>query len=291
MILLLYVLYFILLTSGLYRLMEVILRMPAHGSARALCSARGERSWAQGVEDRGVLPLARLIGRAICLPKQRRQRLLDDLERIGIDMTPEVYVGRMVVFALMMVLVGVPFALLVAPWAMAVFVVLGVMLLLRAGADEHQKIEELNRRIEGELPRMIEVMIFTMRRNRDMVQFFERYLLVTGPELKPEIERLLFNMKSGNTIMALTQFKARVRLYTVGEFVAACIGIVQGLDFEQSLKELMQTVLKLEEEGYRRELDARPRAVYPAHIGMFLAMGILIAVPFVLKIGGLVQSL
>lgn len=291
MILLLYVLYFILLAAGLYRLMEVLLRMPARGSARALRNARGQRRWAQGIEDHVVLPLARLIGRAIRLPKQRQLRLLNDLERIGIDMTPEVYVGRMVVFALMMVLVGVPFALLVAPWAMAVFVVLAVMLLLRAEADEHQKIAELNRRIEGELNRMIEMMIFTMRRNRDMVQFFERYLLVAGPELKPEIERLLFNMRTGNIIKALMQFKDRVRLYTLGEFVAACIGIVQGLDFEQSLKELMQTVLKLEEEGYRRELDARPRAVYPVHIGMFLAMGMIIVVPFILQIGGLLQSL
>jgi hypothetical protein len=109
--------------------------------------------------------------------------------------------------------------------------------------------------------------------------------------MKSEIERLLFDMKSGNAVAALTRFKSRIRLYTVGEFVSACIGIAQGLDYGYALDELMKNVLKMEEERYRQELDARPRKMFPAHAGMFIAMGMLIGVPFIMKIFGLFEQL
>jgi hypothetical protein len=174
---------------------------------------------------------------------------------------------------------------------MFVFVALGVVLFIRSSQDEQKKISAIDEKIETELVRMIEVMKFTMQENRDLIGFFERYLLVAGPEMKSEIERLLFDMKSGNAVAALTRFKSRIRLYTVGEFVSACIGIAQGLDYGCALDELMKNVLKMEEERYRRELDARPRKMFPAHAGMFIAMGMLIGVPFIMKIFGLFEQL
>jgi hypothetical protein len=237
------------------------------------------------------MPLARFFSRFVFLSGLRSEKLADDLMRMDVDMTPEVYMARAFVQALVMAAAGVPFAFLVAPWVMFVFAALGVALFIRSSQDEQKKIAAIDEKIETELVRMIEVMKFTMEENRDLIGFFERYLLMAGPEMKSEIERLLFDMKSGNAVAALTRLKSRIRLYTVGEFVSACIGIAQGLDYGYALDELMKNVLKMEEERYRRELDARPRRMFPAHAGMFIAMGMLIGVPFVMKIFGLFEQL
>ncbi len=287
----LYFLFCVLLALGLYNGLKAALRLPDPGNTRALRNARGRRSWGQGIEERIVMPLARLIGKLVRLPALRRKRLADDLERMDAGMTPEVYIARSAVQALFMIAIGVLFALAVAPWAMLVFVALSVLLLIRAGTDEHRRIAEIDERIESELPRMIEVMQFSMQADRDLIRFFERYLLVAGPDLKPEIERLLFNMRSGNVIAALTQFKGRIRLYTVGEFVSACIGISQGLDYRDTLDGLLQNVLKIEEERIKQQLDERPRKMFLSHGAAFLAMGILIGVPFAMIVFSLLNKL
>jgi len=287
----LYMIFIVLLALGLFWIMAVMLGFPSPESAKAIRSARGRRSWGQGIETSFVKPLTRFFSRFVFLSVLRREKLADDLVRMDVNMTPEEYTSRAFVQALFMTAVGIPFTFLIAPWTMLVFAALGVVIFIKSSQDEQKKIAEIDEKIETELPRMIEVMKFTMQNNRDLTGFFERYLPVAGPELKPEIERLLFDMKSGNTVAALTRFKSRIRLYTVGEFVSACIGIAQGLDYGYALDELMKNVLKIEEERYRWELDERPRKMFPAHAGMFVAMGMLIGVPFVLKILGLFEQL
>jgi hypothetical protein len=290
-LIILYFLFYVLMAIGMYNALKAVIRLPDPGNTRELRNARGKRSWGQGIEIRIVMPLARLISKLIRIPTLRRKRLADDLERMDAGMTPEVYIARSMVQALMMMVLGILFALVVAPWAMLVFVALAVLLLIRAGADEHRRIAEIDERIESELPRMIEVMQFTMQADRDLIRFFERYLLVAGPDLKPEIERLLFNMRSGNSIAALTQFKGRIRLYTVGEFVSACIGITQGLDYKDTLDELLQNVLKIEEERIKQQLDERPRKMFLSHVAVFLALGIVIGIPFAMMIFKLFEQL
>lgn len=287
-----YLIFIMLLAAGLFWIMAAVLRLPSPESAKAIRNARGKNGkWGRGIETSLVMPLTRFFSRFVVLSAFRREKLADDLVRMDVDMTPEVYTARAFVQALIMVAVGIPFAFLVAPWTMFIFVALGFVFFMRSSQDEQKKISAIDEKIETELVRMIEVMKFTMQENRDLIGFFERYLLVAGPEMKSEIERLLFDMKSGNTVAALTRFKSRIRLYTVGEFVSACIGIAQGLDYGYALDELMKNVLKMEEERYRRELDARPRKMFSAHAGMFIAMGMLIGVPFVMKIFGLFEQL
>ncbi len=288
----LYLIFIILLAMGLFWIMAAVIRLPSPESAKAVRTARGKSGrWGRGIETLFVMPLARFFSRFVVLSGLRREKLEDDLMRMDVDMSPEVYMARAFVQALVMVAAGVPFAFLIAPWVMFVFAALGVVLFIRSSQDEQKKIAAIDEKIETELVRMIEVMKFTMQENRDLIGFFERYLLVAGPEMKSEIERLLFDMKSGNAVAALTRLKSRIRLYTVGEFVSACIGIAQGLDYGYALDELMKNVLKMEEERYRRELDARPRRMFSAHAGMFIAMGMLIGVPFVMKIFGLFEQL
>jgi hypothetical protein len=288
----LYLIFIMLLAMGLFWIMAAVLRLPSPESAKAIRNARGKsEKWGRGIETVFVMPLARFFSRFVVLSALRRDKMADDLVRMDVDMTPEVYTARAFVQAVVMTAVGVPFVFLIAPWTMFVFVALGVVLFIRSSQDEQKKISAIDEKIETELVRMIEVMKFTMQENRDLIGFFERYLLVAGSEMKSEIERLLFDMKSGNTVAALTRFKSRIRLYTVGEFVSACIGIAQGLDYGYALDELMKNVLKMEEERYRQELDARPRKMFPAHAGMFIAMGMLIGVPFIMKIFGLFEQL
>ncbi len=288
----LYLIFIVLLAAGLFWILAAVLGFPAQESAKAIRNARGKNGkWGRGIETSFVMPLARFFSRFVVLSHLQREKLADDLVRMNVDMTPEVYTARAFVQALVMAAVGVPFAFLIAPWSMLVFVALGVALFIRSSQDEQKKILAIDEKIETELVRMIEVMKFTMQENRDLIGFFERYLLVAGSEMKSEIERLLFDMKSGNAVAALTRFKSRIRLYTVGEFVSACIGIAQGLDYGYALDELMKRVLKMEEERYRREVDTRPRKMFPAHAGMFIAMGMLIGVPFIMKIFGLFEQL
>lgn len=287
----LYIVFIVLMALGSFWMLAAAFGLPAPESAKAIRSARGRKSLGQGIEASFVMPLVRFFSRFVFLSVLRREKLADDLVRMNVDMTPEEYISRAFVQALIISAVGIPFAFLIAPWTMFVFASLGIVIFIKSSQDEQKKIAEIDEKIETELPRMIEVMKFTMQNNRDLTGFFERYLPVAGPGLKPEIERLLFDMKSGNTVAALTRFKSRIRLYTVGEFVSACVGIAQGLDYGYALDELMKNVLKIEEERYRRELDTRSRKMFPAHAGMFVAMGMLIGVPFILKILGLFEQL
>lgn len=287
-----YIIFTILMALGLYLLLAVAMHLPSPESAKAIRKARDNSgSWGQGIETSVILPLAKLISKIVFLHEPRREKLTDDLKRLNLELEPEVYIARAAVQGIIMALVGILFVFLIAPWTMIVFIALGIVLFMKSSQDEQRKIAAIDEKIEIELVRMIEVMKFAMQVDRDLIAFFERYLSVAGPEMKPEIERLLFDMKSGNVIAALTQFKNRIRIYTIGEFVSACIGIAQGLDYGYALDELMKNVLQMEEERYRRELDARPRRMFPAHAGMFIAMGMLIGVPFALKIFGLFGQL
>ena len=279
----------ILVALAAYSIFGLIFKWPNASMTSAIRTARGSEKGK--LEKNLIMPLARILSKLVIMDKMREMTMADDLTRMNIKMTPREYYGRSFVLSLFFVLVGLPFGLLVGTWAMVAFVIIAIVLFIMSINDDKNKIKELNRQIEDELPRLVETLDYTMKVDRDLISFFSGYVGHAGPALQPEIHRLVFELESMDGEMALQRFAERLRIPPVISIVQVLIGIYQGVRQHDSLMELKQDMRTVLHENKLREIEKRPRKAMIVHIGMLLAVLLMLAGPFALIALRMFQSI
>ncbi len=270
--------FIILCAIAAYNIFSAVFRWPSGAATTALKTARGFEK--EKLETKVILPLARTISPLFIMSEARKASMTDDLARMNINMTPQEYYARSFVLAMFFILIGIPFGLFIGSWAMAVFCILAILIFIASVNDDHNKIIELNRQIENELPRLVETLDYTMRVDRDLISFFNNYVLHAGPALKPELHKLVFELDSMDGEVALQRFAERLRIPAVISVVQVLIGIYQGIKQHDSLAELKNDMRTIKHENNRREIEKRPRKAMLIHLGMLLCVLLMMAAPF-----------
>lgn len=283
MILMLYVLSAIMLAFGLFRLAQAVFVLPSGRYVHAIQNIHGKRSLSQRFQN-ALLPMARLISKLFPMSEYKRKRLETDFARLHIEQKPEDFVSKAKAQSLLLVLIGMLFIPFGIPWLALLTAVISVLAYLRNMQTVRKKVEAHNYEIEAELPRLTETLIYTLQDSRDLLSFFEKYRKVAGKALGTELDRLILDMKTGNSEAALRSMDARLNLPSFTALCAVLCGVHQGVDQRTSLLVLEQDMRTKEREMLRRLMEKHPGRIKAASFILTILLIFLFMVPLIILI-------
>ncbi len=99
-----------------------------------------------------------------------------------------------------------------------------------------------------------------------------------------ELDRLILDMKTGNSETALRSMDARLNIPSFSALSAVLCGVYQGVDQQTSLLVLEQDMRTKERETHRRQLEKRPGRIKAASFILTMLLIFLYMVPLVILI-------
>ena len=283
MTLILYLLSALLLTLGLYRLAQAVFAFPSGQSIQEIQNIHGKRNLSQRFQD-ALLPLAKLFSKLFPMSDYRKKRLEADFARLRITQQPKDFISQAKARSLLIALIGVLFIPLGIPLLALLIAVISMLAYFQTTQTIRKKVEAQNREIEAELPRLTEMLIYSLQDSRDLISFFEKYRKVAGKALGMELDRLILDMKTGNPETALRCMDARLSLPSFSALCAVLCGVHQGVDQQTSLLVLEQDMRTKERETLRRLMEKRPGRIKAASFILTMLLIFLFMVPLVILI-------
>ncbi len=283
MMLILYALSVFLLSLGLYRMAQAAFVFPSGKSIRVIQDIHGKRNLSQRFQD-VLLPLARLLSKLFPMSEYRKKRLDADFARLRIAQMPEDFLSQAKARSLLLAFIGALFIPFGIPWLTLLTAVIAVLAYFQTTQTIRKKVEALSREIEAELPRLTETLIYSLQDSRDLISFFEKYRRVAGKALGMELNRLILDMKTGNSEAALCSMDARLGLPSFSALCAVLCGVHQGVDQRTSLLVLEQDMRAKERETLRRLMEKRPGRIKAASFILTILLIFLFMVPLVILI-------
>jgi len=273
----------ILTSFGLYKITQTLLCLPSANAAQAVKNIHGKRDMAKRMQDT-LLPMARLISKLLPMSEYKERRLEADFSRLHINQTPKEYVSVVISKALLLALIGLMFIPLGIPGLSLLTIAATLLSYFQSMQSIRKKVEAQNREIETELPRMVETLNYSLKDNRDMLSFIEKYRMVAGKTLGNELDQLLIDMKTGNQETALRNMDARLGIPSFSALCAILCGVHQGVDQRLSLMVLEQDLRTKERETLKRRMEKCPGRIKVASFILTALMILMFMVPLVLLI-------
>lgn len=273
-----------LLAVGLFNISSYFLALPSGETTAAFKQLFGKRTVKQKLYDMLVLPLAKAISKIVRISDYKKRRWKRELQRAGIDKTPELYISENLSKSVLTGAAGFLFILLGMPFATIMLILLAIMLYRRNSGRLKSDIAKMNKDIELELPRMVETLNYSLCDNNDLLKFFERYRRVAGAAMCKALDPLIFNMKTGNAEDALREFDRSLAISEISTLVSTLLGITRGVDQKTTLLVLEKDFRTRQRELLRREMNKRPGKVRLASVIMVFSMVILMLVPLIIMV-------
>lgn len=272
-----------LFAAGLSFLISSILRLPSRKTIKAIAGIHGKPGLTERLQ-RALRPLTALLSRLFPMGVYREKRMRADFERLGVTLAPKEYAASELAKALLLGLTGLVFVPLGLPWFALLTGMLGLISYFRAVQGIRKRVQQLNREIEAEMPRLVETLNLSFQENRDLIGVFEKYRLVAGKTLGHELDRLILDLKTGNQEKALKEMDARLNLSSFSALTAALCGVHKGVDQRTSLLVLEQDLRVSERERLRREMESGEKRVKTASFILTVLMIALFMIPIILLI-------
>jgi hypothetical protein len=273
----------ILFAAGLFFLTSHILRLPSRKSVKAIAGIHGKPGMTERLQQ-AIHPLAALLARVFPMSSYREKRMRADFERLGMMLMPKEYAASELAKALLLGLTGLIFIPLGLPWFALLTGMLGLISYFRSMQSIRKRVQQLDREIEAEMPRLVETLNLYFQENRDLIGVFEKYRLVSGEALGGELDRLILDLKTGNQERALKEMDSRLNLPSFSALTAALCGVHKGIDQRTSLLVLEQDLRTSERERLRREMETGEKRVKTASFILTILMIALFMIPIVLLI-------
>jgi len=273
-----------LLAVGLFKMATYILGLPSAETKTAFKQLFGKKTFKQKMHDKLILPLAKMISTTIHLSDYKKRRWKCDLQRAGIDKTPELYICENLSQSAWIGAAGFLFVPLGMPFITILLIIYAFLIYRKNSGRLRSAIAKMNKEIETELPRMVETLNYTLGDTHDLLKFFERYRRVAGAALGKALDRLIFNMKTGNGEDALREFDRSLAIPQISTLVSTLLGITHGIDQRTTLIVLEKDFRTRQRELLRREMNKRPGKVRLASVILVFGMVILMLVPLIIMV-------
>ncbi|WP_020072463.1 hypothetical protein [Faecalispora sporosphaeroides] len=224
---LIYILCFCFLSSGIYLLLCDMLHIPTLASSQAAMEiARGGKAkvWKT---DTLLMALASKLSPYIKLNPQQKKNLAASLLYAGINMQPETYLANAIIKLLLKMLLLIPFTVTLP--AMDLVVIWWAVNSFFADIGSAQKmVKEKREQIERELPRFVETIEQQLHSNRNILVILIGYKSIAGEAFRNELELTIADMQSGIPEQALVRMEARVNSIMMSEIVRGLLAVMRG---------------------------------------------------------------
>ncbi len=274
----------VLLALGLYNVVGSIFVLQSRNTKTAFRQLFVKRTFKQKLYEKLVLPLAKVIAKVLHISEYKRRRWKSDLQRADIQKTPELYISENLSRSFWIGATGFLFVPLGMPFITVLLILYALLIYRKNSGKLKDKIAKMNKDIEAELPRMVETLNYTLNDTNDLLKFFERYRRVSGAAMGKALDRLIFNLKTGNSEDALREFDRNLSIPQITTLVSTLIGVTRGVDQRTTLIVLEKAVRARQREQLRREIDKRPGKVRLASVVLVFGMVILMLVPLIVMV-------
>ena len=274
-----------------YLLLITFVVFPDRKTDRIIKGMKGSGTDTKGGKEKRQLfgplrdRLVSFVARFVIIRHEKRVRISMALERVGDEATPEEFYAEALLKGLAFFLCACAFLLIGVGVAAFASFLLGVALFLQKTGEMDAKLKKIKSEIADELPRFISVINYSLSTTRDLIKIFEKYLNICKPALKPDLQLLVAEMKSGNYAEALKRFDARIGIQQLSAFVSGLIDTDRGIDQRTFFYLMEENMNALFIENKKKELSKRPkkikRAIIPIGICLFAMYIVPIAVQLI----------
>ena len=217
----------LLFTTGTYFVISDVLKLPTLASTKAVLTvARQGKKQAMNLEP-VVFELSSRLSRFIIIDCYKRRKLENALKSAGIKLTPETYLAKAWVKAVLTALLILP-VLPIFPILAPVILVLAIAIFFREQQAAYEIVRQKREDIEYELPRFVSTVSQELKASRDVLSIIISYQKNAGESFKKELEITIADMKSGNEETALTRLEGRIGSTMLSDVVRGLISVKRG---------------------------------------------------------------
>lgn len=249
------------LAFGGYWLLAAARKLPPAQTARELRRATARKTPLSQQLMRHLQPLIGLVAKGIRLAPYRRQQLVGQLSRAGLQETPETYIARAVLLAGLTLFGGMALCFAAARALLPLAALLAGLVFVNQYRRIRDILKEKERLVERELPQFVRGIVHGMRTQRDITKLFESYVLLAKGGLRYDLEVLVTDLHAGSFEAGMTAFDARLGNAYISRLCKALIAQERGEDQSAALTYLMGDMALLSKETMQRELAKRPGRV------------------------------
>lgn len=245
---------------GLGCIFADVMKVPTMKASKAANNLGKKGDKKTGVIEIYFKDFAAKLSEKIMLGEYKKAQLEADLKTAGMDITPELYVSQAIVKAMAIGLLAIPAFLVVK--LLGLFIVFTAIIVYFTESKKVTKmITEKRKKIEYELPRLVDSIKKMMKHQKGAVYALEAFKDVTCPELKEELEITIADMRSGNEEVALTRLESRVGSTMMSDITRGLIGVVRGDDMEVYWATTAMKFADYQREQLKAQAKAVPRKV------------------------------
>lgn len=218
----------------------------------------------------------------------KREKMVNELNILKINKTPEEYLATSLISGLLFVGVGLIVFLvcIIFGWALvgfgifAVFSILGVIV----GLLEYNSVDSLIKKrkdaIERELPAFISYVENTLKNDRDVIKMISSYTAEDESPLISELKILLIDLKTGDYEYAFNRFATRTNSSSISEISRGLVSAMRGDDVQNYFEMLSFNLWELEKKRLEKEALKKPKRVKILTFFLYAGMMILYIVVF-----------
>ena len=224
--------------------------------------------------------------RFVYLDPEAQESLEKQLDRVGLQITPQQFTARKYVIAAAGVL-GIALCAILKFWMGVVLAALLIVYGMMRQRDRLlEKIKKKDAEIADEMPRFVRTVCQQLHTNRDITAALLSYRKVAGKELGAELDILLVHIQTGGVQQALQQFQRRLGTDEIYRLCGALIDIERGIDQTATLNYLADDMARQVKLNAQKKLSTRPgrmRLTYLPAVFVCVAMIIYVLVMFVIN--------
>ena len=244
----------------------------------------------QGVKNDKLLDvyitrIAAVFERFVKMDKLKRSKLQAVLTIADIELSPEVYMLKAYVTAVLVALCSVPVFIIQPLFAMVV-VGLAVTLWFSTYYAAFDFVKKRKKVIEAEIPRFALTIAQNLENDRDVLKILSQYRRVAGKDFKQELDQTIADMRTGNYENALIRFESRVGSPLLSDVVRGLIGTLRGDDQRMYFKMICFDMRQIEQNNLKKEAAKRPKKIQKYSMMMLICIIIIYLVVLVTEVIG-----
>ncbi|WP_444643142.1 hypothetical protein ACRQU7_01300 [Caproiciproducens sp. R1] len=261
-----------------YNLSCAFVDVPTGKTSKAMLMTRKQH----GVKNEKLLEvyitrIASYFEPFIKLDRLKRAKLQSVLNIASVNLSPEVYVLKAYVTAVLTALCSVPLFFIQPLFAMVV-IGLAVTLWFSTYYAAFDYVKKRKKILEAEIPRLALTIAQNLENDRDVLKILTSYRRIAGKELGYELDQTIADMRTGNYENALLHLEARVGSTLLSDVVRGLIGTLRGDDQHMYFKMVCFDMRQIQQSNLKKEAAKRPKQIQKYSMMMLFCIIIIYAV-------------